>query len=137
MACTPGAHRARSRAVYAAHCSCIKFGSRFMVMELPSLAVEFPLDAPITEDNVLVVEMHAVSDPVTILSQPATPREWSSEAGIKLSRSGNHYSNGESRLTPEFEWNGWENVSPDKDHFAYSRSLSLNLSFLRKTSRLP
>lgn len=25
-------------------------------------------------------------------------------------RSGNHYSNGESRLTPEYEWNGWEKV---------------------------
>lgn len=31
------------------------------------------------------------------------------------SRSGDHYSNGEERLTPEVEWNGWENV-PRRKH---------------------
>lgn len=25
-------------------------------------------------------------------------------------QSGDHYSNGDSRLTPEYEWNGWEKV---------------------------
>lgn len=81
---------------------------------VPAYLREFAGDAPIMEDNVLVMERHAVSDPVTIPSQPGSPQGWSSEAGITSSRSGNHYSNGESRLTPEFEWNGWESVSREK-----------------------
>lgn len=71
-------------------------------------------DAPDCDDLAFVVEEHEVSDPVTIPSRPATPQPWSSDAGITSSRSRNHYSNGDSRLTPEFEWNGWENVCREK-----------------------
>ncbi|KAG0561893.1 hypothetical protein KC19_9G101300, partial [Ceratodon purpureus] len=34
-------------------------------------------------------------------------------------RSGNHYSNGESRLTPEYEWNGWEKVYRTKKQYRH------------------
>lgn len=35
-------------------------------------------------------------------------------------RSGNHYSNGESRLTPEYEWNGWEKVYRTKKPYRFN-----------------
>lgn len=42
------------------------------------------------------------------------PQHMGTNSESTTSRSGNHYSNGDSRLTPEYEWNGWENVPRHK-----------------------
>lgn len=49
------------------------------------------------------------------------------------SRSGNHYSNGESRETPLYEWNGWEKVYRTKKPYRY-RPRNPQAPFIPSTS---
>lgn len=95
----------------------------FSPVESPVLGQQVAQQVPSSPSQssraVAATPNHSPEKPDDIMDKPSIPYYDPNDSHNDTSRSGNHYSNGESRLTPLYKWNGWEKVYRTKKPYRY------------------